>query len=395
MLNTKLHNALRRAIAAGKLKGKEVKIVNVNQKRTGNYVPNPINTKRLRFKTSNAGETYWVCCPWCGDTRYRLSISYQWNEYDPILNSKNLGLLHCFNEECQGKPGFIEHMTNMLTGLFSRNDKQLPAIASKEVQEDTKVTPPGLTTKVSELSVDHPAYKFLTSRNLDPKLLGEFFDVSFCYLSNYAYANNRIIFPVIIDKETIGWQARYINVHGGGDVAGLYFCKSCRVHAKHATKPKACDRCQSDMIEPVPKYWTSPGFKKGHALMNYDNARSWCENSPFVIIVEGPVDAIHIGSPAGSCMPGPAVALFGHTLSPQQKLLIGEAWRGKVVCVMLDEDAKKDAESIRQDLQSSVGAFKAVLNITLPPGKDPADCSHSLLWQLINSEADKVGIKLV
>jgi DNA primase len=128
--------------------------------------------------------------------------------------------------------------------------------------------------------------------------------------------------------------------------------------------------------------------------MNYDNARTWRADAPFVILTEGPMDVLKIGSPEGACLPGPAVALYGHSLSPHQKLLLHKIWRDKVIVLMLDADAYKDSENICKDLKAS-GRFKAVLSILLPDNRDPADCEHKFIWQLLHSQASAANINLL
>src|SRR5262245_45733418 len=46
------------------------------------------------------GESYVVCCPYCHDGRHRLTINHMWGFYDELTGSRNLWLVHCFNEKC-------------------------------------------------------------------------------------------------------------------------------------------------------------------------------------------------------------------------------------------------------------------------------------------------------
>jgi hypothetical protein len=397
MLNPILYNALKRAVTQKLLPGREVKIKNQGETLKGQYFTDPIS-RRKKMKKDHEGETYWICCPQCGDTRYRLCINHKWNVYDETIQSKNLHLIHCFNEECQSTVSdFVDKIQIIVKGLISRSVSNLPPKPVKEVlHEDRPITTPGLCANVRDLPPTHPASQFLLSRGFDPRPLGEHFGVEFCYTSNYPFANNRIILPVFMHKELVGWQARYIDGSGGGDVTGMYFCRSCRAYSRHVSKQRVCERCRSDALEPVPKYWTSPGFKKGQALMNYDHATTWLRGGPaeFVIIVEGPMDVYRIGSPEGSCLPGPAVALYGHSLSPQQKMLLFNVWKDKTIVVMLDADAYTAAENIARDLKAT-GRFKAVLPILLPDNRDPAECEHSFIWQLLQRQASNVNINLL
>jgi hypothetical protein len=397
MLNPILYNALKRAVASKHLPGNDVKVKGQNETFKGKYYTDPLS-HRKRVKKDQEGETYWICCPCCGDTRYRLCINYKWGIYDEDAQSKNKHLIHCFNEECQSNgPDLLEKLESAVKSIGGRNKSQLPPKSVKEVPQEEKPLPlPGLVANVKDLPPTHPASQFLLSRGFDPRLLGEHFGVEFCYTSTYPFANNRVIFPVRMHQELVGWQARYIDGAGGGDVTGLHFCRSCRATARFESKQRVCTRCRTEALEPVPKYWTSPGFKKGHALMNYDHATTWLNGKPaeFVIIVEGPMDVYRIGSPEGSCLPGPAVALYGHSLSSQQKMLLFNSWRDKTIVVMLDADAYTAAENIARDLKAT-GRFKAVLPILLPDNRDPADCEHSFIWKLLQRQASDVNLNLL
>jgi hypothetical protein len=397
MINAQLYNALKGLVANRSLPGKSVQIKNENQRFKAQYYVDPLNSKRKRMKKESEGETYWICCPACGDTRNRLCINHRWNLWDEEAQSTNLHLIHCFNEECQSTGAdLVDRLKLLVKGMIKRTAVSTlpPKVVKEEPQEDKPMVMPGLCANVKDIPPTHPAARFLLSRGYDPRLLGEHFGVSFCYTSNFTFANNRIIFPVTMHNELVGWQARYIDAYGGGDTSGLYYCRSCRASARYETKQKICSRCRSEGLEPVPKYWTSPGFKKGQALMNYDNARTWHKDAPFVVIVEGPMDVLRIGSPEGPCLRGPAVALYGHSLSPHQKVLLYNIWKGKTVVVMLDADAYKDAENIAKELRIS-GAFKAVLPILLPDNRDPADCEHSFIWKLLHKQASEVNLNLL
>ena len=65
-------------------------------------IPTPIYANRIR-----GGEQYAVCCPFCGDKRYRLYFSHLWNAdltLGSIVYHCSDSLVRCFNEECQRKP---------------------------------------------------------------------------------------------------------------------------------------------------------------------------------------------------------------------------------------------------------------------------------------------------
>jgi hypothetical protein len=154
-------------------------------------------------------------------------------------------------------------------------------------------------------------------------------------------------------------------------------------------KPTICPGCQAmGAIEPVPKYFTMPGFSKAAQLVNTDAAAKY----PFCVVVEGPKDVLRVGTPESKDIPGPAVGALGHKLSQAQKLQIREHWGNGTVVILLDPDARETQASLAAEL---VGYVKNIVSVGLPDGRDPGDCDHHLLWQLIYRTCEKHGVRII
>jgi hypothetical protein len=218
--------------------------------------------------------------------------------------------------------------------------------ADTSVQE---VEPLADVIPVDQLPPAHPAAVYLTSRGYDLAELSSLWGVGYCRWSRYRLMRGRVYVPVLQDTKLVGWQGRW---------------------------PGELDWAAED----VPKYYTMPGLRKSQLLYNEDLARM----QPLVVICEGVTDVWRVG-PAG-------VALFGKTASRQQLLRLASGWMGKSAVVLLDADAKADAE----ELTTSLRPFfrDRLVQVTLPDGKDPGSFPRDELWGIIQTEARRQGANL-
>ena len=78
----------------------EVRTTNPGQPRITSRVPDPARPGRFTERADQRGEQYAVSCPFCGDDRCRLYISYMYGVLDPATGQRNYGLWCCHNEDC-------------------------------------------------------------------------------------------------------------------------------------------------------------------------------------------------------------------------------------------------------------------------------------------------------
>lgn len=245
-----------------------------------------------QFVPQVRGEHYNVDCPLCGDRRQRLSISYQWLEYVPLLRRRRVELAHCYNEQCRVYDASFWEPIAEAVERFKLGLQPLDSSASSTADAEavhaspTRVRLPDGMTPFAQLPDDHPAVQFVR-RKYHPDLMAIWRDPSYgigfvdAYATSVPTARDRVIFPIWYQGETVGWQGRTIH----SDVS--------------------------------PRWYTSPGFAKvvyrGDAV------------PPHVVpvIAEGIVSALACG-PRG-------VAIFGKTVTAWQAHYIGERWDTVVI----------------------------------------------------------------
>lgn len=242
------------------------------------------------------GEHYSVCCPLCGDRRFRLSISYRWLSMS-VANTGRLrsDLAYCYNENCDVRsPSFYEQFLDLLDSYQLR----LPPFTDDMIQKllsgvSTPLTADGQPGKMlrecrlpdgcvplRQLPKDHEAWLFLSSKyhqSVVDALSSPSYNVMFCADSDDMYARRRIIFPITCHNLCVGWQGRSINAD-----------------------------------EPL-RWYLPPGFLK--CIYRYDQV------SPVTVpvIAEGIMSAVACGIDRG-------VAIFGKSLTGFQLQLIAQRW---------------------------------------------------------------------
>lgn len=384
-LYERLVMACRRGVLAG-----SVKVQNAGQPATGRYAPDPANLQRKRLVLSDHGETFMVCCPGCNDTRNRLYINHMWGVRDSVTQSSNLGLLKCFNEDCP------KRVTNFSTDLRDKLDydslmmtktvsagpsSMMPAIDDGSISAGTPI---GMTRRLVDLPPTHKANEAVRSWGLDPQLLSETFELSYCVSSTIKQAVDRLVVPIDFNGVRVGWQARYL----GGKKDACCTNPMCR--ATLTDVPPGADKCRvcltGNLHKPV-KWLTSAGLKIGRVLFNYDHARTY----PYVVIVEGPKDVMAMGHPdLGPGHRGPVVCTFGHTIGQHQLALLSHLQQGGTVYVMYDGDVQQHT---LEQVSNLSGYFPGgFVYVPLERDQDPADLLGGA-WSLVRSAGIAAGAK--
>ena len=313
-------------------------------------------------KRLESGEEYAICCPVCNETRFRLNISYVFGE--TIEGVQMNHVVHCWNEECDA----AERLLYLYEEFCDLNEDELkpvdiesegvsgPFSFEKVVEEcQSKLMSLKGVTRVDQLPRDHPACRYLISRNFDPKVVGEYYGVGYCANDDYSFrmANKRLIIPILYGNRYVGWQARAIE-----GVTKL------RLHKGSQGKSWPYRE---------PKYWTSPGTRKSYFLYSYDLAAQQRD----VVVMEGPTDAWRIGLSG--------TAALGRRISMYQRKLIAETWGdgpGQVILIG-DPGFEADWRMNYELLNEEIGELGKVVLI-LPKDKDPGDMSREEAWGMIN-----------
>lgn len=259
-----------------------------------------------RYEAVVRGENYQLCCPLCGDTKFRLSISYMWLTKSLLASRPRTELAHCYNDSCAvWRPAFWEPIAADLD-LFSMGLIQAPTNDPlpdlPEPRQQTKIRLPYGFTPLLDLPASHPAFEFLRKQypgGLTPEYMARHYGIGYTAVGDplYKLASERVIFPVKLDGELVAWQGRTI-------VKGA-----------------------------EPRWYLPPGFLK--PVYNCDKVPA--TDTP--VIAEGIPAAIACG-PKG-------VALFGKTATHQQLSYIAGRWGSAIIAT--------DPETFVPDNRKNIG----------------------------------------
>jgi hypothetical protein len=332
----------------------EVRVCNEGQPMLTRRVRSMFDYNKYDDVPVEAGEQYCVCCPYCGDRRFRLYISYRWNTKDRRGKPFGRHMIQCFNENCDTSK-FRDHLQTYLSKYVE--ERPYHSELRKAEATFTPIDLPGLCIPLHSLPHTHPARMYLHGRNFDPDELSKLWNVHYCMSAavdengfipgtrTHAHlVMNRLIFPAYRAGAMVGFQARALGPH-------------------------------------QIKYYTMPGFSKQYMLYNGDRAKDY----DFGVVVEGVLDAIRVGPQA--------VALLGKHMSWRQRELIVAYWGSGALCILLDPDAVKETERIQRMINPQSFRWGSFC-LPLQPGTDPGDMDRDTLWSLIASYARTRNVQI-
>ena len=302
------------------------------------------------------GEYYRVCCPYCGDKRYRLYINHRWNTIRDNGQRYGRHLAVCFNEHCDLRN--LDEELKIYVNYKAKLHRPEDAPFQNPDNLFSEVTLPGVCVKLSSLDKQHPAIKYIEGRNFDYRDLENNWGVVYCDHTDRdrdgfipktkihaGLVQSRLIVPIYRLSTLVGWQARATN----------------------------------DKEEP--KYYTMPGLNKNMMLFNGDRAKEY----KFGVVVEGVFDAFRVGPRA--------VALLGKHMSVHQRNLAHAYWAQGALCIMLDPDAIADMQCLQQLVNSQLFRW-GVFPVVLPDNNDPAEMPTKELWDVISNTARAYNVPL-
>lgn len=318
------------------------------------------NSAKARFKKVVAGEEYILNCPFCNDTRGRLSVNHSFgipDEEEP--DDRRLWLANCYNEHCLDSQEKRQQFYNMVYTTPAGRVRSALRRPLNQVVVIKDIREPGHIIRLDELAQTQPEHKaldYMRGREFDPVWLGQKWGVGYCTDSRFALARDRIYIPIVMNAKLVGWQMRYI----GEWQKGL-----------------------------PPKYWSCPGQQRSKILYNFDRAKHYHT----VVLVEGPMDAWRVG--------GPGIAVIGKTLG-MEALVKLVATCGDGACVIMldpkqDEAAAKKGRPhhIEAAYQQLRGKFRdGVAKVYLPETLDPGSADHDYLLDFAKSEGEAQGVKV-
>lgn len=287
-------------------------------------------------KILRSGENYRVCCPFCGDTRYRLSLPYTCGMKMRMEDGNEVTfarLAHCFNEtHCMESKAKRE---DLFSSIFDGSPPLLFRRSSGTEASRKEVVYPSTLVRLTELRPGHPAVQYLAERGFSTEDLDRF-GCSYCPEDPDPLITGRLFIPIL---------------DPGGDLIG----GQCRSLFDTGSKFP-------------PKYYTLPGTRLSSTLFGLSQA-----DDRMIVVTEGVFDAMRL-RPCGVCT-------FGARISPQQQSLLKTR---KAVIFAFDPDLEeKDARAhetyleVIKDLREEVDTVR---ELKLPAGKDPADMREEELW---------------
>ena len=345
VLNPVLYAALETMFGAGK-----VEVANA-----GNgaklYPQQKLTRRGLQMVTriSKGAEHYCVKCKFCGDRKPRLWVNYRYGTPDLITGNAMQYMASCYNEDCLSDADNMRQFRDQLEdAMFGR----IPVLRPPVVEDADRVTTqvlPGVTKLLSELPLSHPAVTYLRGRGYNTDDLAKFYGILAITEppAGKPFLMDHIVIPIRMQRDLVGWQARY---------------------------PADLDWKATGQR----KYYNLPGMPKRLFLYNYDTARLYS----VVVVVEGVTSVWRMG--------GPVVAIFGKSLSEQQRRMLLE-W--DLVVFMLDND-DESAQHKMIEMHADVSRHKPACMVILPDGTDPAQFNRRILWDLVKESAQAAGHRL-
>jgi hypothetical protein len=337
----------------------------------GNRYHDPISGRWDR-EIIHAGEYYTVNCPYCGDTRRRLWFNHTYGQLDEDGRIINWRVL-CYNEGCLSGHDrrAVENREDLEIRLFRAELSGAERIISLAIHPGRRddggplaaVEMPGKVTTLDQLPPEHEAVMYIEDRGYDAAKLGRKYGVCYCHKAyEFSQVQGRIIIPVVMDGQTVGWQSRYV---------GELDWSACGVR----------------------KYYNLPGMKKRKMLYNWDRA----SQGRIIVIVEGVTGVWTVGDSA--------TALLGKSITAHQMQMLGNlpesGEQTRCLVLMLDPDADQDHKEKRR-LDLAFGRLAnlyqkpggRVVRVHLPKGKDPGSFDHETIWDMIYNAGDAMGVDI-
>jgi hypothetical protein len=336
MLNPLLYNKLQELYG-------EVRITNENIKA-------PIRMRKdssgkTFVEVDSGGEEYSVCCPFCGDERFRLYISHRYATRVKTSKgeaSTGSGLAWCHNEtHCMEDFAKRKALYDAIQrGGFSNKEFFSHDTAAKP---SARFRPPDNLIAIDQLLKSHVCRKYLQSRDVSIDVAREL-NFTFCAADKeFPLATGRLFIPVYnTEGELCGGQ-----------------CKAV-----------------TDIPDYLPSYYSMPGSKFSITFFNYHRAIKY----PRVIVTEGVFDALSVDG---------GVACLGGSISKKQEILINTHWEEAIVVPDMDVPGSlgyiDDIDKRLERLMNKLDQWKIPVEVCLlPEGEDPSSVGREKIQEFLS-----------
>jgi len=308
------------------------------------------------------GEVYKVCCPACGDTRFRLFFSHMCGSSLTMSNNKRVyfsnWIFDCKNEKCRvDLKQYIDRLSEMDSPDLSKVTPDEAKVANKKSMcryLQVKATIPYGMVALSPDNLSNDAFRYLLSRELDPMDLMVKYNcrlipkgavwkphpesgwTSSSGKDYIEFREPRLFIPIIQSRRIVSWQARLLREDTKKDI-------------KYLTMPE-----------------TAPCIYNFDSAIVHDN----------ILVVEGVVDVWKTGSNS--------IALLGSTIADEQLFCLKAGWgmTGKGILVVEEGAENKNKKSLA-NLQDQ-GIFPEGILLLSFGDKDPGDLDHDYIQEVSN-----------
>jgi len=292
--------------------------------------------------------------------------------YKMTINAET-GAYYCHDCNNTGNAfeDFFDDSAQFFPGLRIKRDAprtvQRFRIFDKSKEWKDGVSSPGKMVPLTSLPAEHPASEYLFQTRGFTRDDLQNFGLLYCLEGYYQFTSRigstsgRIIFPVVMNGELIGWQARVVEKT---DKDGRRVWKG---EKDGWWTPKIRDGVSEDAH--VPKYYTYPNMQRARTLLNFDEAT---KDPSIVVVVEGPLDAVKVGEHG--------VATFGKLISDGQIRILSSYW--STVLLIRDKDVDPDQKwfvRMSKKFNESVN----FLHMSLDGYSDPGEASNAEIWKQI------------
>ena len=212
-LNPGLYNKLREKFG-------KVKVQNPGQRMVRRA------TDQFTYEIVAKGETYQVCCPWCGDSKFKLYVNYMFGVEESTvytIDSSGVEIPTLFGLDQENSYDVRLYLnichrcgpkTDQLKELIEWTSLPRHAMPDGEefpgYEQEAVYLSPGTCVRLDDPRAE-AGFNYLANRGIDPVRASNMYGVSFCLEGNKEMLVSmvgRLIFPVTKDWKHVGWQAR-------------------------------------------------------------------------------------------------------------------------------------------------------------------------------------------
>lgn len=304
--------------------------------------------------------------------------------------NKSKGLYNCF--VCGGKRFFtlvqeLENLPNFSTAVefvkrqvgydedeeYNRIDALIDDAKDLQVEQEEEEKPEYVIVDLDISEFENAFDHFSKVKRRVSKSMIDLWDLKYAVKGYY---KGRLVIPIKFNNKIMSFAARDMTGRSEKWLKMLKRAKDDRLTVTELAELRSKYECKKVIYPPIldkfdseTKFKIMYGTAIKYLMFNYDNA---IKNPDYVILVEGAFDAMRLHMWGYN-----VVALLGTKLSTYNKSLLLSNFDKIYIC--LDNDLKENKKNPGQEAALKLVELLEddidVMNIILPAGKDPDECS--------------------